>query len=126
MAPIIKCLLSHRDTASCEKCIGLRQFRSCTIEFEIQISRFKATGHVLEITYRKNFGAGRSAHDPKWAQRLAYPDISDLHVAKFSPGSIESVIESGKHQNLQNSIRNVERNKPLSLLKRIAPSLSGI
>lgn len=86
MAPIIKCLLSHRNTASCEKCIGLRQCRSCTTEFEIQISRFKATGHVLETTYWKKFGARRSADDPKWAQHLKYTDISDLHAAKFSPG----------------------------------------
>ena len=51
MAPIIKCLLSHRNMASCEKCEGVRQCSSCTTEFEIQISRFGATGHILEITY---------------------------------------------------------------------------
>ena len=70
LMPIIKCLLSHRNTASCEKCKGLRQCRSCTTEFKIQISQFGATGHILETTYWKNFGAGRSAGDPKWVQHL--------------------------------------------------------
>ena len=34
MAPIIKCLLSYRNTPLCENCKGLRQSRSCTTEFE--------------------------------------------------------------------------------------------
>ena len=65
MAPIIKCLFSHRITASGEKCKGLRQCRSCITEFEIQISQFKATSHVLEITFWKNLGAGRNPDDLK-------------------------------------------------------------
>ena len=117
MAPIIKCLLNHRNTASCEKCKGLRQCRFCTTEFEVQISQCRATGHVLEITSWKNFGAGRSPDDPKWAQHVRSPRIPCLHAAKFSPGSIKSAFESEKHKNMQNSIRSVERNKPLSRFK---------
>lgn len=47
MAPVIKCLLSHRNTVSCEKCKDLRQCRFCNTEFNIQISRFGVTGHIL-------------------------------------------------------------------------------
>ena len=111
MTPIIKCLLSHRNTAPCEKCKGLRQCPSCTTEFKIQISRSGAAGHILETTYWKNFGAGRSVDDPKWAQHLAFPDITGFHAAKFSPGSIQSAFESEKHK--------IQRKIPLSHSKRV-------
>lgn len=68
MAPIIICLLSHRNTASCENCKGLRQCSSCTTEFEIRISPLGPTDHPLETTYWKIFGAGRSSDDLKWMQ----------------------------------------------------------
>lgn len=86
MPPIIKCLLTHRNTASCEECKGLKQCRYCTTEFKIQISRFKATGHVLEITYWKDFGVERSTDNPKWAQHLPFLHCRGFHAAKFSPG----------------------------------------
>ena len=119
MAPIIKCLLSHRNTVSCEKCKGLRQCRSCNTEFNIQISRFGATGHVLEITYWKNLGAGRSPDDPKWAQHPRIPRGSCSHAAKFLPGSVQSAFESGNNNNIQISICNLKGNKPLSRFKRL-------
>ncbi len=68
MAPIIKCLLSHRDTASCEKCIGLRQSRSCTTEFEIQLRDSKLlvmflrlpTGSILVLEGVPTIQSGRN------------------------------------------------------------------
>ena len=117
MAPIIKCLLSHRNTASCENCKGLRQCRSCTTEFEIQISPLGPTDHVLETTYWKNFGAGRSPDDPKWTQH-EFRLSPDLQAAKFSPGSVRTAFESEKYKNMQVSIRNIEWSKPLSRSKR--------
>ena len=116
VAPIIKFLLNHRNTASSEKCSGLTQCRSCITEFKIQISQFKATGHVLEITYWKNLGAGRSPDDPKWAQQIMCPRIPGLQAAKFSPGSVQSAFESNKHKN---SICGVKRNRQLSRSKRV-------
>ena len=117
MAPIIKCLLSHRNTVSCENCRGLRQCCSCTSEFETQISPLGPTGHALEITYWKYFGTGRSPDDLKWRQheRRWIPDLQD---AEFSPGSVRAVFESEKSKSMQNSICNIEKSKPLSRFKR--------
>lgn len=109
MKPIIKCLLSHRDTGSCEKCEGLRQCRYCNTEFKIQISRCGSDGHILEITYWKNFGAGRSDGDPEWARHFYSPHYRGFH-AKFSPGSIQAAFESEKHK--------IQMNKPLSRFRR--------
>ena len=118
MEPIIKCLLSHRNTASCENCKGLGQCRSCTTESEIQISPLGPADHVIETTYWKNFGAGRSPDDPKWMQH-ELPLSPDLQAAKFSPGSVRTAFESEKHKNMQISIRNTEWNKPLSRSKKM-------
>lgn len=107
--PIIKCLLNHRNTASREKCKGLRQCRYCNTEFKIQILQFGTTGHILEITCWKNFGAGRSDDDPKWKQHLQSPHRFDFH-AKFSPGSIQAAFESEKHK---------IQSKPLSRFRRV-------
>lgn len=121
MAPIIKCLLSHRNTASCENCKGLRQCRSCTTEFEIKISPLGPTGHVLGTTSWKNFGAGWSPDDPKWMQHELRHELRlspDLQAAKFSPGSVQTAFESEKDKNMQISIRNIELSEPLSRSKR--------
>lgn len=115
--PIIKCLLNHRNTASCEQCRDLIQCRFCVTEFQIQISRFGATGHVLEITYWKNLGAGRRSDDPIWVQHLGIPGTCDLHAVKFSPGSIRSKFDSGNHKNVENSIHNFDMKKLLSRAK---------
>ena len=109
MKPIIKCLLSHRNTGSCEKCQALRQCRYCNTEFKIQISRFGSDGHILEITYWKNFGAGRSDGDPKWARHFGSHYRRGFH-AKVSPGSIQAAFESEYHK--------IQMNKPLSRFRR--------
>lgn len=44
---------------------SMSQWFSCTTEFEIQILQFGATGHILEITYWKNFDAGKSSDNLK-------------------------------------------------------------
>ena len=117
MTRIIKCLLSHRNMGSCEKCEGLRQCRHCNTEFKIQISRFGSAGHILETTYWKNFGAGRSDSDPKWAHHLLYPYRSHGRHVKFSPGSIQAAFETENHK--------IQMNKPLARFRRALARVSA-
>lgn len=119
MASIIKYLLSHRNTVSCEKCKDLRQCRFCNTEFNIQISRFGATGHILGTTYWKNFGAGRRPDNPKWAQHLQTSRDPCSYAANFPPGSIQSAFESGNNK----AICNLEGNEPLSRFKSLLSRL---
>lgn len=109
MTPIIQCLLNHRNTASCEKCKGLRQCRYCLTEFNIQISRFGSTDHVLEVTYWKNFGAGRSINDPMWTQQLRSSGRSCAAI--FSPGCLQAAFES--------EINKIQKYKSVSRFKRV-------
>lgn len=67
---ISECMLSHRDTGSCEKCNRPIQCRSCLTEFEVSIHNLEPIGHVLEFISWKIFGSGRSPMDLKWAGRV--------------------------------------------------------
>lgn len=109
MMRIIKCLLSRRDTGSREEYGRLRQCRYCHTEFKIQISRFGSAGHILEITYWKNFGPGRNDRDQKWARHQFSSMSCRDSDANFSPGSIQAAFESENR---------IQMKKPLSRLKR--------
>ena len=121
MAPIIKCLLNHRNTGSCEEM--QRSETMPLLHHWVRDPKFRssnATGHVLEITYWKNLGAGRSPDDSKWAQHLWSRRISGFQAAEFSPGSIKSAFESEKHKKCGKERK--EQTAP-TLQKSIGPSL---
>lgn len=101
---ISECMLSHRDTGSCEKCNRCVQCHSCLTEFEVSIHNLELIGHVLEFTAWKNFGSGRSPKDPKWVDYVweivrnrVYPSLGNPF--ELSQGVILSAFES--HQPLE-------------------------
>ena len=63
---ISECMLSDRNTGSCQKCNRPIQYHSCVTEFEVSIHNLEYISHVLEFTAWKIFGSGRSPKDPKW------------------------------------------------------------